>query len=992
MSNPIRFVGIMTVVCLFATLATAEPFETEFQFADGLRTLGYYDLAIGQFRQLDWGQQPDPARKTQVADSLIRTYIDALRGAPTAAEALDYARQADAEMARMLDVLKADADETRRNRLLMRQGELLMEQGQLGVEILQRKPLGINLDKAAAEAERAFDRTVDTFNKAAGSYREIVARLRAKPDVNDADRKVFRESLTQQVVAQTQSAWARFRRAGLFKSRGREDQAGAELRAAANIFQKISEEHRKIVAGVSATLGWALCLQETAEHQRAVEVFKDVLGSIPAEETRRMRFQARYDMAVSQAALGDYEGALDSLALADDELRGDISLEQRQGLALRTARMLGLQGDALRAQAEEKLKQAGTLAAKKEQDAQRAASRLREQAEDLREEYRRAYGKAAEIARVLAASDSHYAGEAGLLVGQWVAGGELKQQKTAAEFFADAERLFAEKQFDQAIDIYRNAIRVTKRTSTGKDITHDAWLKMGVAYVQTERFYEAGLVLGRLAALYPDSDMAEKSAVYSSDLLGAQYHKNKTDFEAQTYLEAQALLATRFSHLEKAQRAAFRLGDVRRRQEQFESAAAFYRTVPKASEHYEKAGYLAGQCLWLARGQALDSGRLERAKRLLNQTRRHLQDFLAWSEEQPAGNKAVAQARLLWTARSRVLLAEVDYTDKRCEDVLALLPEALIESWAAVDSKDDNLLGNARLHRLKAHIALGGDEHLRLAAVEFKALQESPAFDRQSKSTAARLVGVEFLALATRIADEEDVALANGGPRISALLTQAQKYLTTALELNPDQGAEAYDEIASSLYQAGAYREAGRSYDVLIERFGGRQQYADLLTRARFNAGIAYADAQDWTRVLDRLKPLVAEYPQELSARRALAQAYASDAVKDYAKAEAHWRVIEETLDARLRNSGEVDERMRLQDEWHEARYHRLQLLVRQGRKSLAFQLLVGMAYDRELGGPQWKDKFLAIRDAFDKDQVALFDRIREEALAHAPDGETGGQ
>jgi len=962
---------ILACACLCAASAAGNP-HLELKFATGLRELGYYELAVEQFRALNWAGQGDVGLRNAIAEGLVDTCLAAAQAAPRATEALSYTRLAAEELAAFL---KVDLDASLRPRLEMKHGEVLLARGRLARAILLRQPPGVDLAAILAEGRESFLSAMAAFRRSADGYKALVKRIEAKDNVSDADRRLRHELLNEQMVAETQICWARFRLGQLLRQEKKDKEAQEEFNAAAKGFTELATAHSDKVAGVSAALGKALCLQEVGQHKDALPAFDAVLefkaavAGTAQRSVAELRFQAHYGKAESQAALGDYRAALAILEGIGREF-GTLPREYAEMVQMRQACILGGWADAQRAEARKKLTEAESLVKKGDADSVRRGTQLRQQAEDLRRQYRELYEKAAGVLRHLVVSDSDYAQEANLLLGQWIAAGELTIRRSATELFAEGERLMATGEWAAAIDAYRQVILESGDTGPGRKLSHDAWIQMGKAYVQLKRYYEAGLVLGNVARLYPDSEYAEKAAEYSAMLLGAQYQQGQTPFEAEIYLESQALLAERYPDNEAARRAAIRLADLRREQRRYTEAAHYYRKIGPASEFYERACYLAGWCLWqgaLAKGLEGAGPRSAPAEAvaLAGEAEKQLWGFLAWAEKQPRGSDQAEAARREWTARARLLLAEMFVYEGvgRPADALQVLAgfEKRHERPAELP-----LVLAARLLRLRANCAVGTAEAAQAAAAELQELPtDDPVVGRQRKSAAARLVGVTFAALAQQRAKARAPEA-----EVRALAESARTHLLEAIELNPEQTLEDYAAIATGLYQAGMYLEAARTFQRVVERFGQSPEHQEAVWDARVWIGRAYKEAGQWQEAAAAFEELAKtkKFAHALEVRRSLAICYARMSRLDAATRE--WTRVEESVPQGT-------------PEWFEARYHRVALAAQQGRKDFAYQVLAStvVAYP-DLGGGESQKRFEKLMlEQFTKEQQERLGRLRQGAI-----------
>lgn len=963
----------LRTVCFVFVLAvcsvaegTGSP-EMELKFAQGLSKLGYYDLSAQQFRKLDWSKQKDPVFRGQVAEGLIDTYFAAAKAAESPVEALRCVNLASEEIRRFP---KDDFKPEQRNDFWMREGDTLMELGRLAREVYLRGPRGVNLVETATQGEGAFRNAKTAYQAAVAGFKSVVKEVEAKADVNDADRILRRKSLTQQFTAETQIGWSHFRLGKLLLDQKKKAPAEKEFVAAVEILRALRTTHHEIAAGLSAALGQGLCEQELGRHAEAIKSFAGVLECRRTENTIPVRFRAWYETAASQATLGQFRDALDALTSAREEY-DDLPAEMADAWQFRHAETLGQAADALRKQSEENEKKAKVLRAKGDQKSRGEAEALKRKAEAGETRCHDLYTLAAREARKLANSEGAYSQEAILLLGKWAAAGRIdKRFRSAMDCFAEGERLLEAGKPADAIRAYREAIRRNRspRGAKGK-LCLDSWVQTANAYMALQNHYEAGMVLGYVARVYPDCAYAEKAAVYSAMLLGAQYQKGRTPYEADLYLQAQELLVEQFPATDAARRAAFRLADVRRAQKDYEGATRYYLKVNRASLFYEKASYLAGMCLWEAFIEKQKAG--VEADLLAARAENQLQVFMAWTDEQPAGNTQADKERPLWKAMANVLLAEMAIHQKRYADALGLLNERTMAELMKLPEDRDSYLARARLQRLRALCTLGGIANVQQAGKEIEALRRITGVTKETQSTAGRLVGMTFLKMADERMAGAKSAGVSGNEFTRDLLANARKHLILSVELNPEQTIEQYSEVASALAQSGAHAQAAAAFEHLVVRFGNDPVRREAIIDARRWVGICYKRAGDWRKAAVAFETLKNDFPKWMSARRELAECYESDALKRYADAEKLWRTIEQNCE--MGQSG-----------WFEARCHRVRMLALAKRKDLAFQMLATTALSYPaLGGKAWEQQFLAVVEAqFDKEKREAFHALRNDILA----------
>ena len=968
----------LALVCACGPVLGAESVETAVKFANGLSEKGYYDLATEQFRKLKWTSQPKFETRKEIVDGLVRNFQAAAEAAPTPAAALGSMRLAAREMGDLLQKAKVPAKAL--NALEMGYGQLLLDVGRLAGEAMRRKSKDVDLAAVGAEGQRAFGQAASVFLKLARRCEAELTRVTKKEDVDDKDRRIRKESLVGQVAAQTQLGWALYRQAQLSRQLGNSAAFKKELDAASTIFKKQADEHGNLVAGCSAALGRALCLQELGRHKEAIASFNSALTAQSVSrnwDAKRMvfsmRFQAYYDKAASQAALGDFRGALETLAELKRE--GRLPRDLAQIRDMRRARILGRYADYLRKGAEKSAKEASALAKKRDPKSSRKADLLKKNASELGAQAKGRYIEAVRAVRKIATTESPFTEEAKLLLGKWIAAGGLKPPPRAVDFFADGERLYAAGEWRQAIAKYREALSRARDPGEGRPmpaLCQDAWIKMGMAYHHLKRYYEAGLALGQVARVDPEHcPFAGKAAVYSSMFLGAQYARDRTPLGAKTFLDAQELLVERFPDTQAAKKAALRLGDVRRGQKEYQRAAHFYSKVDRASQFYERASYLSGWCLWEAfLASAKKKGGAAAGRRLLDEAETRLEAFVRWAETRPAGTGSSAVNREVYLAKSRLLLARVFLEQKRYKDVLAALSDRALARFRRLPAAEAGLAADASLRRIRALCALRTEAYALKAGKEVEAFRADKRIKDEMKTAAARLVGATFLALSDAHAKAGKLKRGRQDATMRELLRLGRKYLVLSIDLSPRKAVDEYSEVASALYEAGAYLDAAGVFQRLVKRFAKRTQDKDVVRDARRWVARSYEKAGEYRDAAREYASLVKDFPKWMDARRELALCCENEKLKRYRQAEVQWRVLEETFPMGSKK-------------WFEARYHRIDDLIRDKRSALAFQLLASAVIPYpDLGGPPSRDKILQIvNEKLSKEDKAKFLALRKEAL-----------
>jgi len=930
-----RKTSTLNAVFLLVLLVTACPSAaddaaaTELRFADGLRDLGYFDLAITQYATLDWPRQQDQRFGTQVALGISRCHLRAAASSPRIQDAAEQLRRAAKVMEALTTARGADSSLPL---LLTRKGEVQLKLGACLTTML-----ALTKDaETGRQASAALDAAATAYKQAAALHRQAVTKIESMATVTDTDRKKRNAELQAEIAAQTQFAWVCYRRSQFHLEAGNTSKARQEVAGAQAAFTELSDMHTGLMAGVSATLGKALCLQQVGDHENAVAVFQEVLRVKFTAALLPVQSRAQIGMATSLSTLGEHERAI-RLLKSLQGLSRKLPRATAAAVDLQLAKVIGAAGDAARTQVATNTKLLADLKPKTDRVSRLRSRELGKINAVLTRQTRTYYEAAIRLARRIASGTGPHVREAQGLIGHWAKVGGITLRASAVDVYARAERLRTEGKSDLALDTYRDAIALADPSTTQQRLARDAWVRTAQISARAGSHYEAGLIFGRIPQLYPDSTLAQKCAEYSAMLLGSHYEKHPSHVALEAYIEAQQFLALNFPQNKAAQRAAFRLGDLCRGQNQLQRAVTFFRAVSPASEYYERATYLVGACMY----QLCPPGESDDAFR----------DAEAWIVAliERAGNDATGSAKTLvarrrWSGEAILLLAGMYRDRERPEDLLALLTPARLVTLADPDPMPAR---RARLLRLDAHAGLGG-AHNDEAARELQAIISDKAIPSELKSEAALIVGRNFMRQADALIAGPDAP----AQAVATLHEKAKLHLLLSLKLAPDQGVAAYEETVRALYTVGAYKPAAQAFGVLIDKFGKDEEHADVVRDARRWVARCLRESGDLAAATLAFETLLKNYPRWTDLRKELTLCYEHPDIARHTDAGKQWIRIEETC--RMGERG-----------WFEARFHRIRSLVMRDRKPLAYQLLASTAVPYpNLGGARWRPQFVALLEA----------------------------
>jgi len=476
-------------------------------------------------------------------------------------------------------------------------------------------------------------------------------------------------------------------------------------------------------------------------------------------------------------------------------------------------------------------------------------------------------------------------------------------------------------------------------------VREHSWVQMGKCYASLGRHFEAGLALGRVPRVYPDSRLAETCAYYSTTLLGSAYDRDRTAYGLQVYLESQELFAALCPDHPKAQAVLFRLGDMRRGQKDYVAAATYYARVPESSIYFEKGSFLEGDCYWRAFLKQVEqhaaTPEVEPQSDLWTKAEDRLKRFVAWAAAQPTVKPEQMAERHKRVAHARMRLADVYvHEDVRKPDAALAILDTFGRDYKGLLAKQDaaELMPRSYVLRVRALVLkdnLDGAE---------KALAELIAKHRTYRQTglACRFLGDAYLTRATGLKKEKapaaQVALAN---------SKTAQYFNLALAINPDQSIDEYALVGGQMYKAEMYPEAVKTFQQLIERFKDDPKQKDAIWEAKDWIGKSYMAMKTptgWQKATAQFKGLVAASPTDMDYRRSLGLCYENTA--DFDSAIDQWDKVDGTLRQGSR-------------QWFEARYHLVKCYACKGDVSTGYKILATMVISHPgMGGPERRKAF----------------------------------
>ncbi len=886
---------LIASLLLCALLAGAAAGDSDdLAFAKALHQRGFDDLATAQLERMKRSRYLSPDEKAEASLGLADLYesLAAQQTTPTDKEAL--LAKATAELASFLKAHpkhpKANESRFKRAQLLVERGNALAQTVEMTPDKKQRAALIKKAEAIYAEARREAEKAAAAFEKLAGPSRSRIRRRR-------------RRKLSPQDIARARMLDARlmgpeitFFSAALYKGTPKYVSLLNKARAE---FEAFAKKYKGTDRTLRAYRYEGLCWLRQKQYDKALKCFRQVIGTRPIPETAEIRQLTYLSQAECYNAARRYEDAVKTVSVMLGREWPDLLKEKAPvALAARLEQAKALVAMALRArgQAASYRKQKRTAEAKK---AEATAKRRLDGAISNAREVAAAGGVWGNTARDLLAKWSKLAGK--------------KVKRTAEQALIEAVTLYNAKKFKECIGPLREAVRLAQLPKD-KGLVVQAWMRMGAAYFNLQRPYEAALCFGYAPRKLGADAVKADVAYYHVQLMAQLYQQHKSKYSGRRYLEALQFFGRTYPKDPRAATMQFMAAEIARDQGEYADAAIDYALIPPSNEHYEEAAYLAGVCNWLECLKLYEKNR-DKALAFARKAEKALAGFLKWARELPKIEPARVGKGEPWVAKAEVDLAEiyVHPAIKKPERALAVLKD-----FSRRHPKHRDLLARVEYARLRADRQLG-----RMADAE-------AAFARMAKadpkfphlSMAARLIAQGYF---EQWEQAKKAKLAKAEVRRRG--DKAAAFLLKILAANPSQPLNDYVWIGASLYKLGRFKEAADVFNKAIARYEPKLGAAsDEMVSVRRSLAECYLALKDFGRALKLVQEMVKREPKVVDYRKDLATCYEKSGLPQQALKE--WlRVI------RLVNQGDAD--------WHLAKAKIILLYLAMKQPEKAFQRLV---------------------------------------------------
>ncbi|MFP4176011.1 MAG: hypothetical protein ACLFT2_02190, partial [Candidatus Brocadiia bacterium] len=567
-------------------------------------------------------------------------------------------------------------------------------------------------------------------------------------------------------------------------------------------------------------------------------------------ETEWIIWRARYDLAKTYNAWGEekpekYEDAITAVSALVNEIHERAEVSGNQALTdLLFAGWLE-RGKAMVGNAERLLKLAEEA---REKDRKAMA---RDRTDQAKNGLRWAVERAQEIS---AQGETKWARNAKMHLDEWIEEGEelfdeeIQIRKDINAYMSEGWRAFEEEKYIKAIDKFQQAIRVGDPSVYGSTLIPEAWYKMGLSYYKlsapehTENkynyYHEAALCFNEIVQHHSKAEFAADAGYYAMQLYGAIFDRtrkladgskrNEADkrFDGRRYYEALQKFSEEFPKDRRAGETIFQSAEIAREMEDYDRAAEIYASINQDHSEFYEARYRAGLCRYLQGLKIFEENEddipEEKVADLLQRAGDRYEDFIEWydqnedwldSEGREMANRWVVRTKVSY-GKMLVHRAWGETRDEAegAERALDLLEDVEEEHFTDDQSEDlrDEYLPEAYFVVIQAHRRL---EELREAEEFVDALVERYG-EHEISARAARYLGYAYLQRRENLEEEEasetDIELA---------AQSAGEYLKTALDLDPDQTLEFYNDTALQLYDMEEYKQAIRILEAGLEQF-----------------------------------------------------------------------------------------------------------------------------------------------------------------------------
>ena len=940
-----RFCGVLILLVIAAWApasavgaASDGDLHEELQFAQELRELGYVPLALDQLRRTREREYLPENVRLNATKLLARTLKQlgeqSARARDFSAKRENY-RQAIKEYERFLtNATKEIVEDRERHQLLYERGMLCAELGRDAVTGMKGTAEQEESEEYRQTAIKWFEEARDDLKKATDFFVKLRETAYKGAESKD-EKKLLREIRIQTGKVQMEYGKALYDFAGVYtgsQEEGETERHTQLLQDALKVFENVTEHYRIFAVRYKAYRNMGLCHRDLGSFEKAEEFLNKALAVERSSATEWIIRRARLNLAQTYNAWGEedankYEQADIAAAALVNEVYDRAMVTGDPALVDMLFAGWLEKGKAQVGHAQLLLKKAKNA---KKQNKNMLSNQWENQAW---QEFRWAVDKAKEIS---GRPESRWARNAKMHLDDWldlseeIFGKRIPVRKDISTYTSEGWRLFRDQKYLEAIERFQKAVEVGNPAVYGKTLIPESWYQMGLAYYKLSSpdhtggkfnyYYEGALCFQQVAREYPQADFAADAGYYGMQLYGAlfeqtrkrvrlqQMNESAKTYDGQRYYRALQQFSEQFPRDPRAADTMFQSAEVARALEQYGDASDIYASIKQDHPQYYEAKYRAGLCRYLQAlkifGEQEEESALETVGEMLDRAAGRYSDFIDWYEQNKdwLGSEQLEVVNR-WIVRTKIsygkLLVHKAWTETHDAEeganrALKVLEDVEAKHFQGAGRKElrKNYLPEAFFVTIQAYRRL---DELKEAEEFVDTLVERFGQDELS-AEAARFLGYAYLQRRQNLADGD-----GSEAEIKLAARSAGKYLQKALELQPEQSLQFYNNTAAQLYEMEEYEQAIRILEAGLQRFPIGEDAVPTQNQLVALGGIkdAYREQEEWGMVQQTVERLLDIENRQNEKRSAQGKQEIKNVNyrRDYALALEEQRKWEEALD-----------------------------------------------------------------------------------------------
>ena len=880
--------------------------DDDLTYAGKLVARGFEDLAVELYERLAARPGLTPNEK----QDLGRRMVDALRAlaarTPDLADRSAYLSRADRKIN---ELVKEFGQRVLTPEFRYQQALVLQTEGRSLAKALK--------DTGDADRKKTLaDQGAQKLDDCAKLLDQIASEMKAKIDAERTKDPIGYQEKVRDVEialikAELQRAWTAYYKADLYEVE--DEQRQTNLSEGIRLFGKFVDDYPNVMAMLNARYGRGLCYKLLEKWTEALDDFGGIVkmideaGAIP--EVQPLKARCTIEWAEISAREGKYDDAiagLDKMLTENPALQDDPKLAEL-GL-LTKGEVLGGKG----------------LKLKKDGDADGASKVLLQAIAVLREVVRMGgvYSyKASELMAV-------YAKASGM------------ENLDPESRIALAEALLREGKYDDSIVEVRKVL-----DDVGADVSRESSFKarrlLAFALRSTRAYEDAVKEYQAVLRLYTDQPREELAKVhlqYSLTLgMYAKASPSRDDLD-KAYVSSLMEMGEKYPETSEGANARYYYGEALKQRAgspaKWEEAARVYAEVTPRSKYYGRARYLEGLCYYNV-CKVYSTKRDEKnpkAQQALKTAQEKLVDVIQNLPPPKAGED--------WHVEAARTLADIHLDLGNPQEALNVL-DMVAKKYPGLTVGNPKVLAI----RLQIYITMGKLE-------EAVAIVDELAQKKAESDVLLRgymTLGDAYQKEGDRLKKAGKLAEGDKAHKTAAGL------LKMALQYVKEDPVRMLNWLAARLFVLKDYESCIQSIDTVEKAYQDEARKADsLLWRLRVLKAKCYESMGYWPdEGLKLLEQLEKQYPEVASIK--ILRASVHETKKEWAEALLLWDQVEEGVKPRT-------------PDWFDAKYHRALCHYMLGDVKRGNEIIDSLeALHPEMGGPEMKAKFKALREKYGK-------------------------